>query len=94
MERNLSLTKHAAHRLQQRGIKPLSLELLNEFGRRVYCHNGAAQLIFDHAARRQVAAALGKGAAQLKFSIFAVVDAAGDRVITVGHRTGRCRNYA
>lgn len=91
----LSLTRHATQRLQQRGIKAETLALLHEFGRRVYAHNGAAHLIFDHSARRRVAAALGKAAARVNFSMYAVVDAANSaRVITVGHRTGRCREYA
>ena len=90
----LSLTKHAAQRLQQRGIKASTLSLLHEFGRCVYVHNGAVRIIFDHAARRQVEAVLGKAAAQVKFSAYAVVEATrGSRVITVGHRNGRCREY-
>jgi hypothetical protein len=89
------LTKHAAQRLQQRGIKVSTLELLYAYGRRVYGHNGAARLIFDHAARRQIEVALGKAAAQIKFSAYAVVEAArGSRVITVGHRrSGRFREF-
>lgn len=94
MERNLSLSKHAAQRLQQRGIRLEAIELLNEFGRRLYTHDGAAKIIFDHAARRRISAAFGKAAAQLKFSVYAVVDASGDRVITVGHRRGRCHEHA
>ncbi len=91
----LSLTKLAAQRLQQRGIKATTLSMLHKFGRRVYTHKGAVRLIFEHAARRQVEATLGKAAAQMKFSAYALVDATrGVRVITVGHRTRRCRNYS
>jgi hypothetical protein len=88
------LTRHAAQRLQQRGIKASTLDLLYAYGRRVYGHNGAARLIFDNAARRQIEAALGKAAAQLNFSAYAVVEAARcTKIITVGHRKSRFREF-
>ena len=92
---HLSLSKHARQRLQQRGIQVGTLALLHEFGRRVYDHRGAARLVFDQAARGRIEATLGKAAAQFKFSAYAVVDATQQtRVITVGHRTARCREWS
>lgn len=95
-EDHFQLTRHATRRLQQRGIKVDTLNLLRAYGRRVYDHRGAARLIFDKAARGRIESALGKAAAQLKFSAYAVVDAAcSDTIITVGHRrNGRVREYA
>lgn len=91
----LSFSALAIRRCQQRGIPSETLALLQEFGRRVYDHRGAVRLIFDRAARRRVEATFGKSAAQVKFSVYAVVDAARrSRVITVGHRTRRCREWA
>ena len=98
MKRNLNpllITQHASQRLQQRGIKVSTLSLLHEFGRRVYNHKGAFLVSFDHAARRQVEAALGKAAQRVNFGAYAVIDALhGTRVITVGHRLQRIREYA
>lgn len=89
------LTPHAAQRLQQRGIDRETLDLLHAFGRRVYDHRGGCRLVFDRRSRERVRALLGKAAAQLRFSAYAVIDAArGDEVITVGHRTQRTREYA
>jgi hypothetical protein len=89
------LTPHAAQRLKQRGIDRETLKLLRAFVRRVYDHRGGCRLVFDRRARARVRALLGKAAAQLKFSAYAVIDAArGDQVITVGHRTHRTREYA
>ena len=89
---DLHLTKHARQRLQQRGIKASTLSLLHEYGRRVYTHTGAVKLIWDHASRRQIQAAMGRAAAQFKWTAYVVVDAVRcDTAISVGHRTVRVR---
>ena len=86
----LSLTRHAAARLQQQGIKISTLDLLERFGRRVYSHDGAIFLVFDRDARRRIQSAFGKAAPQLRLNAYAVVDATRcDTVITVGHQTSR-----
>jgi hypothetical protein len=90
-----SLTDCAARQLQQSGIPLDTLVLLQQFGRRVYSHNGACALIFDQRSRRQIKARLGKAAAQLKLTAFAVVDAkSANSVISAGHRTARIREHA
>ncbi len=86
---NLALTRHAAQRMQQRGIKASLLDLLFEHGRETYAHNGALYLSFNQAARRKVQRLLGKAAAQLNLSTYAVLATATPNVITVGHRRGR-----
>ena len=47
----MSLTQHAAMRLQQRAIPPIALELLERFGTEERC-GGAVRLIFDKPARK------------------------------------------
>ncbi len=86
-------THHAVHRQQQRGIATQTLELLQQYGRRVYDHHGACKLIFDKRAQNQVKAALGKAAAQIRFGVYAVIDASASAtvVITTGHLTRRCK---
>lgn len=92
---SILITKNAAQRFQQCGIQMDTLTLLHRFGRRVYSHNGACSLIFDHQARRKIEGALGKAASKINFGAYVVVDAT-DRnaVITAGHRTSRIREYA
>ena len=90
------LTRHASQRMRQRGIKADTLDLLLKYGRRVYDHRGAARLIFDKQARQRIESALGKAAAQVRYTAYAVVDAArGNTLITVAHRrNSRVREFA
>jgi hypothetical protein len=90
------LTRHASQRMQQRGIKAETLDLLQQYGRRVYDHRGAARLIFDKQARQRIESVLGKAAAQVRYTAYAVVDAArGNTLITVAHRrNSRVREFA
>lgn len=89
----LSLTSHAADRLQQRGIPPLVIELLDRFGAVERC-GGAERLYFDREAQKRVNAFLG-GARSMRvvepwLGAYAVIADDGD-VITVGHRHSRIR---
>jgi hypothetical protein len=47
----MSLTHHAAVRLQQRAIPPFMIELIERFGSEIRC-DGASRLFFDKAARK------------------------------------------
>ena len=49
----MSLTHHAAVRLQQRANPPLMIELIERFGSEIQCE-GASRLVFDKAARKQL----------------------------------------
>lgn len=89
----LGLTRHAADRLQQRGIPPVVVELLDRFGAAERC-GGAERLYFDRQAEKRVCAFLG-GPRSMRvvepwLGVFAVIADDG-AVITVGHRHGRLR---
>jgi len=60
----MSLTHHAAVRLQQRAIPPYVIEFLERFGTGARC-GGADRLFFDKAARkRELCGNVGDGANQ------------------------------
>lgn len=88
------LSTHASIRARQRGISDRTVELLLQYGTPVYDHRGGCLMVFDKAARARVLGALGKAAAQMKFSAYAVLDASRRTVITLGHRTQRVREGA
>ena len=50
----LMISDHARIRMQQRGIPPLILEWLNEYGHPVFDHHGGKILYFDKVARKRL----------------------------------------
>lgn len=85
------LTKHAMHRLQQRGIPQMVIELLERFGSSMRC-GGAERVFFDKAARRRLQAHLG-GARGLRaieawLRVYIVIGDNG-QIITVAHQQDR-----
>jgi hypothetical protein len=87
----LSMTHHAAARSQQRGIPPVVIEKLLDFGREAHDHRGSRIVYFDHRSRKHLQRQLGQDRyKQLESHLdaFAVLGADGC-VVTVGHRTHR-----
>jgi hypothetical protein len=85
------LTTHARVRMQQRGIPPVALEVLLEYGREAHDHRGCRIVRFDKRSRRRAARALGESAfrsVERFLDAYAVVGA-DDAVVTVGHRQRR-----
>lgn len=88
-----SISQHAQHRLQQRAIPSLVLDLLEECGSVARTRDGES-LYFDKAARRRLRHRLGgeRGMRLIEpwLGIYAVI---GDQglVITAGHRQRRLR---
>ncbi|HUP96669.1 MAG TPA: hypothetical protein VM073_01945 [Usitatibacter sp.] len=85
------LTTHARVRMQQRGIPPVALEVLLDYGREAHDHRGCRIFRFDKRSRMRVARALGESAfrrVERFLDAYAVV-AADDAVVTVGHRHRR-----
>jgi hypothetical protein len=83
------LTAHAQARMKQRGISPIALEYLFEFGREAFDHHGHVVLYFDKGGRRRLArAAPGRKDVERIARCYAVISPAGE-VVTVGHRFRR-----
>jgi hypothetical protein len=86
----MDTTRHAAVRSKQRGIPPLMIDLLREFGARQPAGQGAQKVFFDKVARRRLRAYAGPMAPLLEqhLDVYAVMSNS-DEVITVAHRTAR-----
>jgi hypothetical protein len=87
---DLSLTEHAAARMQQRGIRAQALEALLDYGHVVHDHHGGQILFFDKKARARLAkenAAAARETERLSRT-YAILGSDG-AVITVGHRFRR-----
>jgi hypothetical protein len=86
----LLLSSHAAARLQQRGIAPLVVDLLLEFGATEKSGNGTTKHYFDKPARRRLRAYAGPLASLLEAHLdcYAVVGSDGT-IVTAAHRTTR-----
>lgn len=91
---NIQLSRHAAVRMQQRGISESVVNLLLQFGSRRYDHQGAQVVFFDHRAKRRCYNAHGKEALRQieQYSDVYLVNALGGALITIGHRSKRLPN--
>lgn len=87
------LTKHAARRLRQRGIRYEVIDLLLAYGRSKHDHHGAEVIYFDHRARRILERQRGLKRLSIEANLlgcYIVMGSAG-QILTVGHRTRRMR---
>ena len=82
----MSLTLHAAKRCQQRGVPPLVIDLLLEFGSRQHDGLGAEICYFDKKAKKRLQTYAGGLAGKLGCELNAYLIVNGDRVITAGPR--------
>jgi len=85
----MKLTRHSAQRMQQRGIPPLMIEMLQRFGKRSYDHHGGVIRFLDRSSRRLVERHLGSQAYRRlhEFQDAYLVEAVDSGVIiTCGHR--------
>ena len=88
---NMQMTQPAAIRQQQRGIPPLIMEWLSQYGACRHDHRGAEILYFDKQSRKALARDVGEEIVSRLSALldtYAVVSDAGT-VITVGHRFKR-----
>ena len=87
----MSITHHAARRLQQSGIHEDVLPLLMRFGAYEYDKRGAKLFYLTHKGRERLRKDVGGarfGRLESLLDVYAVVDTDGT-VVTVGHRTHR-----
>jgi hypothetical protein len=86
-----NMTQHAVSRMQQRGIKTQTVEMLLQCGRKTHDHNGATILHFDKQARARLRERYGQETYRSfdgQLNAYAVVAANGS-IMTVGHRVRR-----
>lgn len=92
--KSLELTKHAAIRLQQRGIAPLIVDLLLQFGATERSGRDTTKYYFDKPARRRLRAYAGPLVARLledHLDYYAVVGADGT-IVTTAPRLARIKH--
>ncbi len=86
-----TLTQHAVTRMQQRGIKPYTVEMLFRCGAKEHDHRGGAILYFDKRARQRLREQYGVekiNKFEPQLDAYAVI-AENGAIVTVGHRTKR-----
>ncbi len=91
----MSITHHAAERLQQRAIPPFMVELLERFGSAMRCGK-AEKLFFDKAARKRLERHLG-GPRSLRhverwLNLYLVIGDNGN-LVTVAYRSQRLNRH-
>lgn len=81
-------SKHGAARCQQRGIPPLIVSLLDDFGSEEHVGNGCTFHYFDRQALRRMESELGGAVVRLlsQWHRCYKVRAADGTAVTVGHR--------
>ena len=86
-------TAHSLTRMQQRGIPPLVIDWLLDYGRERHDHHGAVIHYFDRQSRRALEHAAGsRVVARLSDYLDCyAVRTVGGNLITVGHRHKRFR---
>ena len=88
----MNMTRHASIKGQQRGIPPIMIDLLLQFGKSESAGGGATKLFFDRQTRKQVAVYAGPLARMLDEHLdFYAVLGPDMQVITVGHRLERMK---
>lgn len=77
---------HAQVRTQQRGIPPLVVDLLMQFGTRINSGEGTEICFFDRRARKHIHAYAGGLFSRLNEQLDAYAVVSGEKVVTVGTR--------
>ncbi len=77
---------HAQVRTQQRGVPPMIVDLLMQFGSRVSSGDGTEICFFDRRARKHIHAYAGGLFSRLNEQMDAYAVVSGEKVMTVGTR--------
>ena len=85
----MKATTHASVRSQQRGIPPLVVDLLLQFGRREYDHAGAEVVYFDRRSKKRIESYVGGLIGKLSEHLDSYAVVADGKIITVGTRLKR-----
>ena len=90
------MSNHCAVRIQQRGIRPIGLHMLELYGKETFDHHGARILYFDKQSRQRLEKSEGKQVIRKLdklLDIYAVIDIKTNVVITAGHNYSRKKNF-
>jgi hypothetical protein len=87
------VSRHAAARMQQRGIPPSMIERVLRHGCEQYDHHGAAIVYFDKAARTRLRRSGQARQSELDRLAGVYVVVRDGVVVTVGHRYRRLRRH-
>jgi len=85
-------TLHGCKRSQQRGIPPLVVDLLLQFGAREHAAEGLEILFFDNRSRKRLQAYAGGLIGKLNEQLDTYAVVAGGKVVTVGTRYKRIKH--
>lgn len=85
----MNMSQHANKRSQQRGVPPLIVDLLIQFGAREYDGKGAEIYFFDNKAKKRLKSYAGGLISKLSEQLDAYAVISEDKVITVGTRHKR-----
>jgi len=85
----MKATSHASIRAQQRGIPPIVVDLLLQFGRREHDHAGAEILYFDRRSKKRVESYAGALFCKLSEHLDSYAVLADGQIVTVGVRYNR-----
>jgi UDP-N-acetylglucosamine transferase subunit ALG13 len=84
-------TVHANVRCQQRGIPPIVVDMLLQFGRRDHDHAGAEIVYFDSSAKKKIEKYTGSLIGKFNEHLDSYVVMAGGAIVTVGTRYKRIK---
>lgn len=82
----MTTSTHAQKRAQQRGVPPLIVDLLMQFGSRISAGDGAEICYFDRKAKRHIHEYAGGLFGRLSEQLDAYAIVSGEKVVTVGSR--------
>jgi len=85
----MAMSQHASKRSQQRGVPPLIVDLLIQFGAREFDGKGAEICFFDNRAKKRLKSYAGGLISKLSEQLDAYAVVSGEQVITVGNRHKR-----
>ncbi len=88
-----TMSQHAKKRSQQRGVPPLIIDLLLQFGARESDGNGAEICYFDRGSKKRIQSYTGSLINKISEQLNAYAVVAGDTIITVGTRVKRIKHH-
>ena len=89
----MNATAHASIRSQQRGIPPLVVDLLLQFGCREHDHSGAEIVYFDRRSKKRLESYAGGLIGKLSEHLDSYAVLAGGEIVTVGARFKRINHH-